>query len=817
MRTARYRSFVVMRVIQDIRVVVRSVRRAPGFAITAVLTLALGIGLSVAVFTVAEAMLLRELPVRDQERLVVLWGEVPDRSFAHWPMSLTEAREFTRRTRSLERVAFVAYEGAWPQPVRVRDRTFRLRQAHISGEFFDVLGARPVLGRALRPEDDVVGAAPVIVLSHGAWQQHFGGSDDALGQQIVLHGNGVAFTIVGVMPLGLDYPKGVDYWAPLVPAKTQPGTDSAFAHVDLIGRLRASATAVTVRNELTAYYRRAEASLSTRKLRGSVHVLPRLILGEARPAVIVFAVAVALLLVITCINVANLLLVRGLARTREVAVRSALGAGRGHVIGQLLTESAILAIAGGTLGIVVAVAAVQAFVAFAPAGVPRLDEIGINATALAGAAAITGVAMLLFGLAPAIMTSRVELQEVLRSGTRQSASRRSRLGAQGLVVAQVALAVLVLSAAGLIGKSLIKLERADLSFYPSRLLIGELAFRYDQVDNREKQLALLDRLLPAVRTIPGVQAVSPVVAVPFSGSGGWDGGPSAEGQSADEASNNPVLNMEVVVPAYYRTLGISPVRGRVFTDDDREGSLPVVVISESAARHYWPGKDPLGKRLYMGDTNALTVVGVVPDTRYRELRAARPSIYFPLRQSPFPYAPLNLAVRTSGPPAEMVPTLRRVIAETVPGVELASAAPFAMFLDGPLAQPRLNAFLLTVFSGAAVALAAIGLFGVMATMVRQRTRELGVRMALGATAADLRQMVLRRGLAIAIGGVIVGLAGAVVANRLLAALLYEVSPTDPITLTVVAFALLTIAAIATIVPARASTRIDPVLALRSEG
>ncbi|HEX9892792.1 MAG TPA: ABC transporter permease, partial [Gemmatimonadales bacterium] len=491
--------------IHSIRLAIRSLRHTPGFALTAILTLALGIGLSTAVFTVVDALLIRELPVREQDRLVVLWGQSADRAFDHWPLGFASAREFGRRTRTLERVAFVGYEGAWPQPIRDEGGMTRLRQAVVSGEFFEVLGVQPVLGRALRPEDDVVGAAPVVVLSHSAWQRYFGGDADAVGRQILVHGNGVSYTIVGVMPQGLDYPRGTDFWAPVVPVRTTPGTDSTFADVDLIGRLGPSTTGSMAREELTAFFGRPEASAWSRSLRGVVHSFPRLILGDVKPAVIAFTAAVGLLLLITCINVANLLMVRGLARVREVALRSALGAGRRRVMLQLLTENALLAFAGGALGVLVAVGAVGSFVAFAPAGVPRLDEIQVDLTALAGALAITGFAMFLFGLAPAIFTSRVDLQQVLRSGTHQSAGRGSRLATEGLVAAQIALAVLVLSAAGLIARSLLKLERADLSFEGSQLLIAELAIRYDRFDTREKQLAMLDRLVPAIQAVPGVR------------------------------------------------------------------------------------------------------------------------------------------------------------------------------------------------------------------------------------------------------------------------------------------------------------------------
>src|SRR6266550_2069016 len=514
----------------DVRYAFRTLRTSPGFALTAILTLALGIGLATAVFTVADAMLLRRLPVRDQDRLVVLWSQAPDRGF-DYPFTLDEAREFARRTRSLTQVAFFGYEGAWPRPIRDGERISRLRGALVSGEFFDVLGAQPVLGR-----------------------------------QIVTYGTGVAYTIVGVMPQGLDYPRGADMWAPLVPARTRPGTDSTVADVEVIGRLRPGATAAHARADLTAFYGRPEGSPWNRDMRGVVHTLPRLVLGETQPALIAFAAAAGLLLLITCINVANLLLVGGLARVREIAVRSALGAGQRQVVAQLLAENALLALAGGGLGVLVAAAAVRSFVAMAPAGLPRLDEIQVNGTALAGAVGITGLAMLIFGLAPAVITSRVEIERVLRSGTRPSASRRSRLGTEGLVVGQIALALLVLSAAGLVARSLIKLERAELSFQPSHLLIGDLAVRYDQFDSPAKQQALLERLLPQVRAIPGVQAVSPVVAAPFAGPGGWDGKFAAEGQSPERAAANPMLNMEVVTPDYFATLGIPVRRGRVFTD-----------------------------------------------------------------------------------------------------------------------------------------------------------------------------------------------------------------------------------------------------------
>jgi putative ABC transport system permease protein len=599
-------------------------------------------------------------------------------------------------------------------------------------------------------------------------------------------------------------------------AVSAPEETLALMAFHVIGRLAGGAAPTHARDELARFYGRADASPWQRELRAVVHTLPRLVLGETRPALIAFVAASALLLLITCINVANLLVVRGVARAREIAVRSALGAGRRQVIAQLLTESTLLAALGGVIGLGVAAAAVRTFTAFAPAGVPRLDEIHLNATALAGAVAITGIALLLFALAPAVMTARVEIRHMLGSGTRHGTGRRSRRASEALVAGQVALALLVLSAAGLIARSLIALERADLAFEPSNLLIAELALPREQFDDAERQHALLERLVPALRAIPGVSAVSPIVAVPFSGSHGWDGRPSADGQSPEEAAANPMLNMEVVTPDYFAALGVPVLHGRAFTDSDGAGGPAVIMVSQSVARYFWPGSDPIGRQLRLGPTGpGLAVVGVVPDTRYRELRDARPSIYFPLRQSFFPFAPTTLALRSSAPPSVTVSALRHTIAESAPGVAVASAAPFDTYLAGALAHPRLNALLLAVFAGAAVVLAAVGLFAVMMTMVRQRRREFGVRLALGATGRDLRRMVLRHALAIAAAGALAGLAGAVIANRLLVALLYDVSPTDLPTLAWVTGSLLAVAALASLAPAWSSARVDPAAVLRT--
>ncbi|HEY9226846.1 MAG TPA: ABC transporter permease [Gemmatimonadaceae bacterium] len=801
---------------QHLRSAARSVLRAPGFTIVSVLILALGIGLSTAVFTVADAILLRRLPVADQERVVLLWGE-KDGDPIHYPMSVVKARTFVRQSRTLSAVTLTTYEGAWQTSVREGDHVSQINRALVSGNFFEMLGARPVLGRTLRPSDDVFGAAPVAVLSYAAWQRRFGGRRDVVGQRIVQYDDGVSLTIVGVMPPGLDYPKGADVWSAMF--ASVPDTGLQFMALNVVGRIAPRSTAANARDELTAFYRRPEMAASERTFRGMSQTLPLAIVGETRPALFAFSAAAALLLLITCLNVANLLLVRGLARTREMAMRAALGGSRRMILTQLLTENALLALVGGALGVGFAAAAVRLFVAFAPTQLPRLGEIRLDAMALVGALAITTFAMLFFALAPAMLTSRVDAHEALRAGTRQQGSRRSRLLAEGLVAVQVALAMLVLSAAGLITRSLVSLERADLAFDPSRLSIAELSMRTDQYDDVKKQRALVERVLTRVTSVPGVRAVAPIVAVPFSGTGGWDGQFAAEGQSPAEVAANPMLDMGVVTPEFFQTFGVRAIAGRVLTAEDRDGSAPVVVISESVARHYWPAADPIGKRLLLRDAARppITVVGVVPDLRYRELGHARASVYFPLRQSIFPFVPTVLAIRTESDPASMTTALRSAVAESDPGVALASLAPFETFLAKPLAQPRVNALLLSIFAVAAVVLSAVGLLGVMLTMVRQRRREFGVRVALGATESELRRMVLMRGLTVAATGLAVGLMTATGLNRFLETILYNVSPTDNVTLVAAGALLLAIAAVASVIPARSAGRLDPVAALRADG
>jgi len=797
----------------------RSLKRAPSFTLTVVATLALGIGLATAVFTVANALLFRKLPVRDQHSLVTLWGETRDGAVSNYPLSLADTRRFARETRTLSSVAYVAYEGAWPVSVIAGRDLARFRRALVSGNYFDVLGARMVIGRALRPSDDVVGAAPVAVMSHAAWVGRFGADSAIVGRRLQLQEFPITYTIVGVAPRGLEFPNGVDFWAPFVPARLTSETDStAYTALDLVARLAPNATSNAARAELDAYFARPDADAASHNLRGVAQPFDRQLLGNVRIAALVFVAAAMVLLLITCINVATLLLVRGLARAREIALRQALGATKARIVAQLVGENVLLASAGGVFGVGVAAIAVRWFVALAPITIPLVDTIHLDAGAVIGAIGITAAALLMFGVAPALAAARGDLQAALRSGAGQTGGRPWRFAREALVSVQVALAVLVLSAGALLARTLAKLERADLAFDASHLLVAELAFRFDQYSTVTQQINLMRQLTRAVSAAPGIVAASPVVAVPYSGTGGWTGSAGIDDETPEQGARNPHFNMELVSPSYFQALGLHAVRGRAFTDADGPGAERVVVVNEAMARQYWPKRDPIGERLRMqgGQDDPLTVIGVVPDTRYRELRDAPASVYFPLAQSFFPFAPTTLVVRASGDASGIVPAVRQAIAESAPGVALANAAPFESYLAGPLAQPKVDAFLLALFAAAAAALAAVGLFGVMAAMVRQRTRELGVRMALGATTREVQAMIVRRGLTLAAIGGGAGIAGSMVTNRALASLLYGVRPADLTTLISACSCVIAMAVVASIAPAWWTGRIAPAIALRAE-
>ena len=806
--------------LQDLKFALRTLRKAPGFTCVAVLTLALGIGATTAMFSVTNGVLLKPLPIEEQQRLVLFYKEAP-RDNSLRPFAVTDLTPLRERSRVFAGVAGVQYDGAFPYVVQAGDRALSVMMSMVSGEFFRVLGVRPAAGRLIEPADAAAGAEPVVMISYGLWQREFGGDPRAVGRVIRLGQD--PRTIVGVAPRGFVYPKGAEGWVPL--QVTRDMISNRFAPFSIIGRLKRAATLEQAQAEATAFVRERETAYPPGEIllgqRAVVEPFRDAVIGNLRDSVLILSAAVGLVLVIAGVNVASLLMIRGVARERELAVRTALGAGSSRIARQLLVETGVLAAAGGALGIGLAYGAVRGLVAVAPAELPRLAEVRVDAVVLVFAVAVSMAATLLFGLAPAVWTARAPMHPTLRGGAQGGReSRRTRFIKQALVVSQVALALVVVAGAGLLTSSLIRLQHVDLGLDATHLTLVKVRVPRPKYAAVSRWLTFFDQLVERLEALPGV-AATPVVLAPFTGAGGWDATVTAEGQGQAAAVENPTLNLEPIAPNYFQTMGIPVRRGRAFTDQDRAGSPPMAIVGEATARRLWPGRDAVGKRLTFGLPDRhepwLTVVGVVGDTRYRELAVAPASIYIPFRQTDSPgQQPTYLAVRSSAAAGAVIGAVHAAAQELDPMVLVADAHPFTRLLAAPLARPRFDTLLLSGFSVIALLLAAVGLYGTLAAFVAQRTHEIGVRLAIGAQAGDVRRLVLGQGMALACWGVVLGVLTALATAHVLTGVLYDVSPTDPATLAAVTALLLGVALIACYLPARRAMKVDPMMALRAE-
>ncbi len=804
----------------DVRIALRGFRRTPTFVVSVLAILGLGIGMATAMFATFQAILVRRLPVQDQDRVAVLWTyRVPGVEYA---TGVDDSREVGRVSHTMRGVAGVAHWGAAYLPFVDGGSTMVLGRTFVTGNFFQVLGAHPILGRFLRDDDERPGAAHVMVLSYAAWQSQFGGRGSIVGHQLYEPYTRWTYTVVGVAPPGLDYPAGIAAWSPV--DTTQRGLQ-----VITIARLAPGATLSAARDEFFSIVN--PRSLDMRLTGAQANTFTETVLGDVRPVMVALTAAVAMLLLIACVNVGNLFLLRAGGRARELAVRRALGASFGALVRQLVAESAIVAIAGGALGVACAAVLVRALVAFAPPQLPRLDDVQLHANVLGAALGVTMVSVLLFGVLPALMTARAIPASPLRLDARGGTeTRRRRRTRDWLVASQAALALLMLAGAGLLARSLQRLERLDLGFPRDHLSIVTIAYSAANSDPIGKLNAWGQQVTDRLRALPGAVAATPIMVPPFRGVNFWHPPFDIEGRTPSQPGAAPSFPVEAAGADYFHTFDIPVLRGRAFTEADREGAPDVAIVSESVARQLWPHDNPLGKRLRIAPpanpSAALranpqfvqydwrTVVGVVPDTHFRSLREASPMVYFPWRQ--FFGWQGSFAVRSSGDVAGLPADVRRAVHDVDPTLTVFAVHSIDDLLRAPLAEPRLSALLLTAFGVVALVLAAVGLYGVMATTVREQTREIGIRVALGATPAIVRDTILRRALVVAGVGTTVGLAMAFGATRLLRSLLFEVSPTDPLTFASVSIVLLGVALLAAYLPARRATRIDPAQALRSE-
>ncbi len=809
--------------LQDLGFSLRALRRSPGFAAVAVLTLALAIGAASAMFSVLNGVLFQDLPVQEQDEVMVLWTEAPTRASDRLPVPYRDLVDYGEVSRAFEAIAGVAYYGAAEMALIDKEVSLSTTGTLVTGDLFPLLGVAPEIGRTLRPSDDLPGADPVMVIGHGLWQRYFGGDESVVGHR--LDWNGTTFSVVGVMPRGFEYPAGAQVWVPVLPV--YPATVEAEAEAsevmlfDLVGRLRQGASIDDARQDYGAFLRTGNSARSPafRGMRPVVTPLHELIVGDAQHSLWLAAGAVALLLLIACVNVANLLLIRGLSRARELAIRSALGAGRWRQMRHLLAETGLLAFLGGILGVLVAHAAVRMLLAVAPANIVRREMVEVDWRVLIFALATTMAAALISGLLPALLAARNDVGTWLRGGRGTASPREGQVLRHVLVVGQIALAILVVVGAGLLVRSLVALQNAEMGFNEERLLVFQTTIPPDVLPEREQRLALQQEMLSRVSAIPGVASAAAIPTKPFSGQGGWTAMYSGEGQSVETQAANSWVNFEVVGPNYFTTLEIPILRGRLFLASDRGDAPRVAVVSEAVARHTWPGEEALGKRVKLGPLGGPgewhTVVGIVGETRYRDLKHPQPSLYLPVEQFGGP-VPLGLALRVEMENASVIPQIRYTLRQMHPELALLGGGSMRDLMAEPLARPRFMTLLLGTFGGLTLFLAIVGIYGALAATVRQRTRELGIRLALGATAAGVRRIVLAQGLKLAFIGCAAGLLAALTASRLLTSMLFRIHPADPLTYATVAILLLGAATLACLVPAMRASRIDPALTLESD-
>jgi predicted permease len=805
--------------VNELRFATRAIRRTPGFFAIAITILALGVGMSAAMFSLFRTILVRKLPVVDQDRIVVLWTYATDPS--------TEAslgpkdHLFVRRSaRTLRNVSAIAHWPATAAAFKYGDASIELNRGMVTGNFFEVLGSQPALGRLLSSSDDETPnmsrtATRALVLSYRAWREKFGGDSSVVGRHLIEALAHTDYQIVGVAPPGLAYPIGVDYWIPM-----WNGWESQVSSFT-VARLAPGATVAQARDE----YATIELPLGKAfNLRGAhAATFAETILGNVKPVLMALTAAVGLLLLIACLNVGNLLLLRASSRARELAVRRALGASFGHLFRQLFAESLVIAVGGGVLGLVVAVVALRVLVRFAPRNVPRLDDVQLAGAPVAVAALVSALAVLLFGVVPALVIARGQLSPTLRLDTRAgSMTSRRRFVRQTLVASQMALAMVLLGGAGLLVRSLERLQSQDTGFEREHVSLLWYSWNASKDTTMLRMTALGERVLRQVRAVPGILAATQMVAPPMLGNGVWQIRYEADGQMPDQVTTNPLFPTDMVGPEFFKTFGVRLLRGRAFAEGDDAVSGLVAIVSESVARRLWPGRDAIGQRIripgaspegIVGGDGWRTVVGVAHDTHFRVLRESSSMVFLPSQQG---YWQGSIAIRSTTDLAALLPALRTAGREADPDIELWQPQTMDEVLDEPLAQPRLTALLASSFGVVALVLAAIGLFGVMGALVRDRMREFGIRMALGASPANVRLTVLRQAGIVAGIGAVVGLAAAMATSRLVSSLLFGVTPTDPLALGGACLVLLAAAGAAAYLPARRATSIDPVRTLRAD-
>ncbi len=801
--------------LQDLRFAFRMLIKNPGFTLVAALTLALGIGANTAIFSVVNGILFRPLPYADPERLSMV---TIDRRDAGPRFTLSEADFLIlhEQMQSFETLAAIRTERLNLTGVSEPERVAAM---WVTADFFSTLGVPPVIGRGFARQEDRPGTPPVAVISHALWQQHFSGAPGALGRPITL--NDQTYTVVGVMPPGFNFLRAIDVWPIL---QLNPPTRRPPFSLWLVGRVKQGVGEGQLRAELAAMHDRVDTVYPDPQKTDwafTAEPIKELITGSVRPALLVLLVAVGFVLLIATANVANLLLSRAATREREIAVRAALGAGRWRLVRQLLTESLVLAVLGGGLGLVLALWGIELLPVLEPGNLPRLSEVRLDRGVLLFTTLTSLLSGVLFGLAPALQISRSRLSETLKDSGRSVTGTRVQQRLRGLlVVVQVTLAMMLLVAAGLMVKSFIRLQKLDPGFAPAGLLTVQLSLPDTRYPEPHQRSAFFRELVERAGRLPGVVAASVSNSVPpervsileiFE----------VEGQPTPAGVNRPMAEELVIGPDYLRVLGIRLLQGRAFKPSDDANAPPVALINQTLAQRYFPDGKAIGKRFQAGgfgpDETWFTIVGVAGDVKYNGLSAEpTPTFYVPFEQNLWSGDQMHLVVRSASNPEGLMEALRRELRALDPTLPLANVRTGEQLLFAAAGRPRFQTLLIALFALVALLLSAVGIYGVISYSAAQRTHEIGVRLALGARPRDVLALVVGQGMRLACLGVGLGLVGALGLTWLMKGLLFQVSTSDPLTFAVIAILLSGVALFACLVPARRATRTDPMIALRYE-